>query len=421
MSGRLRSIVLAALAASAAAPALAEAPSGPEQAVVDALRANPLILPYAVRVTTGKSGEIVLSGKVGTKAVHDLVVRTVIDMGIVPRDDLTIDTAEAHRVAAEQVQAGGPAVATAAGRAPYFVYPEPLFGRLDEPFWGMEPPLVSFPPAYAYARRAAATRPAPDDQARRASAPAKGKIQLSVDEFGQVHLSGVVASEEDKRLIEQEAMQAPGVTRVSSDLKVLDRTTPPPPPQPYDGKPVETLPAEQAQAQAVPPPPPPAAEAEAVEPAAPAADAISARVERAIQRRPALKGLGIDVRSKGDVATIRGKVPSAYEAMLAFRAVEQTPGVRAVVDELEFPLPDENTPNPLRDKARPDDLEPYLLHQVRRHAGDAAHIDRIAVRGDVAQVRGSLSPGESPERIEAILRSIPLLRDFRIESTFKAD
>lgn len=424
MSGRVRSIVLAAFAASATAPALAEAPAGPEQAVVDALRANPLILPYPVRVTTGKSGEIVLSGKVGTKGVHDLVIRTVIDMGLVPHDSLTIDTSEAHRVAAEQGQAAGPAVAAAVGPAPYFVYPEPLFGRLDDPFWGMEPPLVSFPPASAYARRGdapgAATRPSPDERIRRASAPAKGKIQLSVDEFGQVHLSGVVASEEDKRLIEQEAMKAPGVTRVSSDLKVLDRATPPPPPQPYDGKPVETLPAEQAQeqARAVPPPPPPA-EAPAL--AAPATEALSARAERAVERRPALKGLGIDVQAKGDAVTIRGKVPSAYEAMLAFRAVEQTPGVREVVDDLEFPLPDENTPNPLRDKARPDDLEPYLLHQIRRHAGDAAHVDRIDVRGDLVQVRGSLSPGESPERIQAILRSIPLLRDFRIESTFTAD
>lgn len=417
MSGRLRSIVATAFAVVLAAPAFAEAPASPEQTAVDALRANPLILPYPIRVTTGKSGEIILAGKVGTKGVHDLAIRTVIDLGLVPHDDLTIDTAEAHRVAMEQA---GPAVATAVSPAPYFVYPEPLFGRLDEPFWGMDPPILSLPPAYA--RRAAAASPPPgaDERVRRAGAPAKGSIQLSVDEFGQVHLSGVVASEQDKRLIEQEAMRAPGVTRVSSELKVLDRATPPPPPEPYDGRPIEKLPVDRAEEQAPTPavPPPPTAEVPAP---APATETLSDRAEKAVERRPALKGLGIDVRAKGDVATITGKVPSAYEAMLAFRAVEQTPGVREVVDRLEFPLPDENTPNPLRDKARPDDLEPYLLHQVRRHVGDSAHVDRIRVQGDVVQVRGSLPPAESPARIEALLRSIPLLRDFRIESSFSPD
>jgi osmotically-inducible protein OsmY len=280
----------------------------------------------------------------------------------------------------------------------------------------MEPPLLSFPPAYA--RRvdpsAVATRPTltPEERMRRADAPAKGKIDLTVDEYGQVHLSGVVASEEDKRRIEQEAMRTPGVTRVASDLQVLDRATPPPPPLPFDGKPIETMPAEQARAKLAPPPPPAAI-------AAP--DTLSTRIEHALERRPALKGLGIDVETNGDAAMIRGKVPSAYEAMLAFRAVEQTPGVREVVDELEFPLPDEDTPNPLPRKARADDLEPYLLRQIRRHAGDTAHVDRVDVLGNVVRVRGTLAPGESPERMEAILRSMPLLRDFRVESTFTAD
>ena len=29
---------------------------------------------------------------------------------------------------------------------PPYIYPEPLFGYLDEPFYGFEPPLFSFPP-----------------------------------------------------------------------------------------------------------------------------------------------------------------------------------------------------------------------------------------------------------------------------------
>ncbi|MDG3004046.1 BON domain-containing protein [Paludisphaera mucosa] len=441
MSRRLRFVVLAALAApltssfaAAEQPAAAQTRATPEQAVVDSLRANPLILPYAIRVTTGKGGEIILAGKVGTKAVHDMAIRTVIDLGLVPHDDLVIDTAEAQRVALEQSYAAGAAVAAApVGPPPYFVYPEPLFGRLDDPFWGFEPPILSIPPSYA--RRGDATsaageaRPAPtaDERLRRASAPVKGQVHLSVDEFGQVSLSGVVASEEDKRMIEQEARKAPGVTRVSSDLRVASRETPPPPPQPLDGKPIELQPS-------VPPPPAPGdvpAPAPTAVPApqpvpaaAPAAQpgaSLSARAEQSLERRPSLKGLGVDVQTRGDVATITGKVPSAYEAMLAYRAVEQTAGVREVVDDLEFPLPDEDHPNPLRTKGRPDDLEPYFLHQIRRHAGQSAHVDRVRVQGDVVQVRGSLPPAEDPARLDALLRSIPLLRDFHIESTFTAD
>jgi len=423
MPRRLRTVVLAllasplpGLAAQPQAPPARAAAAAPEQAVVDALRANPLILPYSIRVTTGRSGEIILSGRVGTKAVHDLAIRTVIDLGLVPHDDLTIDTSEAHRVAAEQTYAGAQAAAgVPLGPAPTFVYPEPLFGRLDDPFWGFEPPIVSFPP-----RLGPGVAPAADPQVRRAGKPVNGQLQLTVDEFGQVSLSGLVGSEEDKRLIEQEAMSVPGVTRVASDLQVVDRRTPPPPPRPVDGRPVELD-------RPVPPPPPPAAEIPAPPAeAAPSAPArargpLAARVQEAIRRRPALAGLPIEVQIAGGVATLSGKVPSAYEDMMAFRAVQQTAGVREVDDRLEFPLPDEDHPNPLRSKGRPDDLEPYLLHQVRRHVGDSAHVDRVRVKNDAVQVRGVLAPGEAPARLEALLRSIPLLREFRVEADFSPE
>lgn len=423
MFRRLPSVLLTVLAASHGFAAItaeqASAPrsvASPEQAVVDALRANPLVVPYSIRVTTGKSGEIILAGKVGTKAVHDMVVRTVIDMGFVPHDDLVIDTGEAQRVAMEQTYAPGPGTAAPIGPSPYFVYPEPLFGRLDDPFWGMEPPILSIPPVFAQrgnAPIAAATRLAPsaDERVRRASTPVKGQIQLSVDEFGQVSLSGLAATDEDKRLIEEEARRAPGVTRVMSDIQVVSRMAPPPPPQPYDGRPVELQPA-------VPPPPPPEAVPAPAPAAAPRSRGLAGRIEEAILRRPALKGLGIGVEANGEVATITGKVPSAYEAMLAYRAVEQTPGVREVVDRMEFPLPDENNPNTLKTKARPDDLEPYLLHHLRRQVGGAAHIDRVRIQGDDVQVRGTIAAGDDPARLDALLRSIALLHDFHIESSF---
>ncbi|MDR3620195.1 MAG: BON domain-containing protein [Paludisphaera borealis] len=386
------------------------------QAVVDALRANPLILPYAIQVTPS-DGAIVLSGKVGTKQVHDMAVRTVIDLGLVPHDDLVIDTAEAHRVALSQSYNGpAPGLPASTGTAPYFVYPPPLFGRLDDPFWGFEPPILSFPPGY--------TRTL--EPARGAAAgPIKGQVQLTVDSAGQVFLSGVVASEQDKRTIEQEARLSPGVTRVFNELQVASRTTPPPPPQPIDGAAIDVRP--KAPASEPKPSPTPDDDAAARKPkpidlvTARDGHNLTGRAVRALERRPALKELPIAVQSNDDVVTLSGKVPSAYEAMLAYRAVEQTPGVRDVIDKLEFQMPDENHPNPLKDKARPDDLEPYLTYQIRRHAGDVAHIDPVRVRGDVVEVRGTLLPDEDQARVAATLRSIPLLRDFRIEPTFSTD
>jgi hypothetical protein len=245
----------------------------PEVIVSGALRANPLTAPYAISAGW-KNGTIVLSGRVGTTAIHDVAVRTVIDLGYQVRDDLVIDTAEAHRVALSQTPqpywAAGPWGGTA-GSAPYLVYPPPLFGRVDDPFFGFEPPLVSFPP-WAGARALETLRGAgmdltqgsagqlgpaaqrtipgaPDMQhsALGAIAPVKGKLQLTVDTGGQVFLTGEVASEEDRRVIEEEARNTPGVSRVFSNLQVASRIPetppPPPPPQPYVSPQPEPRPA----------------------------------------------------------------------------------------------------------------------------------------------------------------------------------
>src|SRR5208283_4366360 len=138
--------------------------------------------------------------------VHDLAVRTVIALGYPVRDDLVIDTAEAHRVAlARTAVESWPAQAQAqpawAGSAPYFVYPPPLFGRVDDPFFGFEPPLVSFPPWAGGSGPALGlvggmpvplNRPGavPRTQASFEPVPAKGDIRLTVDAGGQVFLSG---------------------------------------------------------------------------------------------------------------------------------------------------------------------------------------------------------------------------------------
>jgi hypothetical protein len=121
------------------------------------------------------------------------------------------------------------------------------------------------------------------------------------------------------------------------------------------------------------------------------------------------------------VATLSGKVPTVYEAMLTFRVVEQTPGVHEVIDRLEFVVPDGERQNPLIRQGRPEDVEPYLFAQIRRNIGDLAHIDRVRVVGDTIELRGTLVHGEDRPRLDAILRSIAVLRGFRIEPHFDAE
>src|SRR5208337_1811718 len=99
------------------------------------------------------------------------------------------------------------------------------------------------------------------------------------------------------------------------------------------------------------------------------AEPLTHRVVKTLERRPGLATTTIAVESHGDSVTITGRVPSCYEAMLIHRAVEQTPGVREVVDHLEYEPPDETHPNPLIEKARPEDLEPYLIFHIRGSSG----------------------------------------------------
>ncbi len=106
---RLRSSfgVLAVVAGLAGpSPAQQAAPSGavprlsadipqerPELVMLRALRSNPLTAPYPINATWQR-GSVVLSGRVGTKQVHDAAVQMAIAFGFKFRDDLVIDTAE---------------------------------------------------------------------------------------------------------------------------------------------------------------------------------------------------------------------------------------------------------------------------------------------------------------------------------------
>ena len=263
----------------------------PEWIVQNALRANPLTAPYPIAVSW-RDGVVVLLGRVGTKQVHDAAVQMAIACGFPFRDDLVIDTAETFRVAmsATPSMTGYGALAPNLS-ASYYVYPQPLFGWLDDPFFGMEPPLVSFAPwwrnrlpvpmagpngagpsganpiAVPQGGGQAAPNPgsvpvpgpaaagnapggaenpavAPDGAANPFQPPpAKGDVEITVDASGQVFLRGVVASEEIAREIEQTAWSVPGVTRVVTQFQVkpqraamAGQEAPPPLPQPVVGR-----------------------------------------------------------------------------------------------------------------------------------------------------------------------------------------
>jgi hypothetical protein len=141
-------------------PRLAGPPQGvtnaprPDEVVLSAMRSNPLTASYPIMVNWQK-GKVILSGRVGTKQVHDAAVRMAIDIGVPFRDDLVIDTGLAHAVAqsAGAVMGGGGGGSMGAQSASPYVYPPPLFGRLDDPFFGYVPPLISFPPWWSRSGR----------------------------------------------------------------------------------------------------------------------------------------------------------------------------------------------------------------------------------------------------------------------------
>lgn len=469
----------------------------PEVVMARALRSNPLTAPYAIGVSWQR-GTLVLSGRVGTKQVHDATVQMAIAFGYRFRDDLVIDTAETMRVAAS----ASPSMTGYGALAPnlsasYYVYPEPLFGWLDDPFFGMQPPVVSFAPWWRARREGGMPGPngmgpmappagaAPVGPAANPAAgagptaaspwnapgqpvaagpggpmelpPPKGDIEITVDANGQVFLRGVVASEEAAREIEQTAWSVPGVSRVFAQLQVKPRhsgsgpsTEPPAPPQPVSIQPDRVMvpPRPDPAAAGHPPDTPrpaaaPDAEQKPAEPPAPgnvapapaparnqpAPTAVAAldgqrltrRVIDAFRRRPTLAVLPIQVRTSADAILLSGKVPSAYEAMLAFRTAQQTPGVRDVVDRLEFAIPDEDHPNPLVNRGRPQDIEPYLTAQMTRHLGDLAHVDSVRARGDHLEIRGTVLDAADKDRILAILRSIPVLHGFQLDTTLTTD
>lgn len=424
-------VTLVGVVAVSAAPQQQAALRPQEEALLRALAANPVTAGYGFGVST-KGGRVVLSGRVGTKAVYDAAVRTAIDLGIPFDDRLTIDTAAVYSAVAPAgpLPPGQPgirpgATAQALSGVPPYVYPQPLFGYLDEPFYGFEPPILSYPPWWrtsaSLRAQAAALAAQPQQNAASANEPLPtNTVELLLDRNGAGTLRGVVPSEDIKEGLARKASKLPGVKSIRNNLEVQgtgaseNADTPPPPPTPFVPN---NPPANQPAPVPVPPPPAPGLVPETI--ARPRTD-LNARLDAALQARPSLKGLPIQAVARGNEAVLTGRVPSILEAMQAHRAVEQTPGVQTVVDQLEFPLPEEGKPNPLIERGRPEDVEPYLEAQLRRYLGDQAHIDRVRQLGDVLEIRGSIPTSADRPRVEAALRSLPLLRGFRIEAMLNA-
>ncbi len=447
------------LPATTPAPSSQKAPATPtnslEITLLRTLQANPITAPYGFS-TERRGAKIALHGRVGTKQVHDEAIRTAIALGVPVIDDLVIDTLAAHEVAAIQsrlasgagagygpagpssglggpagmmssrsVLGGYPGATNAYGALPY-TYPQPLFGRLDEPFFGFEPPVLGFPPWWgalsAYrlgvpttpaARTAANATPSSntntvlvdpaDTQA--ANLPA-GTIDMAIDARGVATLRGSVPTLAERITLGQTVARTPGVTQVVNLLnvnpsvaKVADK--PPPPPVPADLTATETAPAGKP------------LDGTQV---APDSDPVGQKAARALSSKSALANQSVKVKVRDGVATLSGKVPTVYEAMVAYRAVQRTPGVREVDDRLEFVVPDGSSPNPLADKGRPEDVEPYLEAQIRRQVGDLAHLDRVRAQGDSLELKGTLDREEDRPRFDAIIRSMPILRGFRINA-----
>ena len=433
-------------------PARAE---NPDVIVRQLLQANPVLAPYNL-TTASQNGQVVIAGTVGTKQIHDIAIRLALTTGYPIRDDLVINTGAAHRVAAAQAQmlqmqmqaAGGPA-GVGAGMAPSlgmspgmgnlpYIYPPPLFGRIDNAFFGFEPPILSYPPWWRgggvrepgvasqpgamggiapgaiAAGNTATVDPTAPMTMQLGQNPQDGVIEMTIDPRGVATLRGSVPTLADRIAIGQRIAQTPGVTEVVNLLQVASKTAlenVPPPPQPL------MIPGAPAAGGPAPPPP------DAGAPAAIAVDggALNDRIAQAFARRPALAGLPIKVTVRDGVATLSGKVPTVYEAMLAYRVVDQMPGMRTVIDQMEFVVPDGERQNPLIKQGRPEDVEPYLTAQIRRHVGDLAHVDRVRVLGDTIELSGSLVHAEDRPRLDAILRSIAVLRGFRLEPHFDAE
>jgi osmotically-inducible protein OsmY len=445
--GGVAALLLGSLIAGRFVLAQSTQPTREESALLNALAVNPVTSPYQFE-TAMSAGRVQLSGRVGTKVVYDEAVRIAIALGIPFDERLVIDTAATLRAAAGAAGsrpglpgAGGAPVSTMppqqpaysqAGAVPY-LYPQPLFGYYDDPFYGFEPPIIAYPPFWGALSRArfadpSATTPLSAGPVPRqsiktertiripaASGREEGKVEMSIDPLGNAVVRGVVPSDADRAEVEATLSRLPGVRTFKNEVEVRSPEEPPPPPAPaFPDDSDEQRPEEAMDST-------PSADADPPKGAIDPDAALVDRLRKSLANRPALAGLPIRTTLVDGVATVSGKVPSIFEAMVAFRAVQKAPGVQRVVDHLEFAVPPPNGKNPLIERGRPDDIEPYLEAQIQRQLGQSANVDRVRMHGEQLDIRGTIASEADQPRVDATLRSMPALRGFQVVAEFLPD
>lgn len=399
--------------------------------MVRALRANPVTAGYPIQVHAG-GPKLVMRGRVGNRAVYDTTIAVAISTGIPFKDELVIDTAVLVPVEttvvspmASQIISGPlppfPPTYTTYGYGPAgtpsYVYPPPVMGFVDEPFFGFEPPVISYPPWWQPADEARAQRDAVDRA--RALAPAgapaaalqadlPAEVELSIDPRGVGLLRGRVANLEDRIAVGQRLAAIPGVREVINQLEI-DPSLPP-----IDGSEhaVPAPPAARPPIAAGPPAPPRPAPALAGPPTT---------LGAAFDADPELGPFRLKARVDRGVATIDGDVPTVMEAMKAHLMAGRFPGVTSVVDRLRFRPPVDGEPNPLIGAKAKGDVESYLLAQLKRQSVKGLDVERVSVAGEVLEVHGTIQSESGRDRAEASLRSTPLLRGFQIVPRLRSE
>jgi osmotically-inducible protein OsmY len=410
---RLVPFVLLGLSLGGAVPGVqAQVASGSSaEALRRALAADPVTAPYEFS-TRQDRGRVVLSGRVGTKTVYDRAVRIAIATGIPFTERLVIDTAEVTREL-------GTASSMPAARAvpltngPPYVYPQPLFGYYDDPFFGFEPPLLSFPPWWQ-PRTDGATVAAPPG--RPAPGQAEQTVELTVDPLGFGILRGTVATEAERDGIGAKASKLPGVRGIINQIQVAGESEAPAARPPLPGE-IEAGPAPappEPELDDQPPPPPRPYDPKLDAPGAAVPGGLAARVNAAIAAVPGSDGTDVKAEAAGSTITLTGRAGTAREALHAFRAAQQTTGVARIIDRIKFPLPTSAATNTLLDGVAAEDLGPYLTYHLGRQLGDGAEVSRVEVQGRALEVSILVGRLADRARVEAILRSSPLLRGFQV-------
>ena len=83
-----------------------------------------------------------------------------------------------------------------------------------------------------------------------------------------------------------------------------------------------------------------------------------------------------------------------------------------VIDVMRFTPPQAGRVNPLIERGEADEVADYLEAQIARQCGSGLSDARVEVAGSTLRVAGQVGTEAERQRVEAILRSMPILRGF---------